>query len=128
MSVSKILGTYVMTWCKFRPLSRGQILVFSTTNLVEERRRGPIPTGIKKCFMSKETIKMSSSVYGMRGGGGVFCESKSSCCFSSIFFETLQMFCSWSEDVHVVWTLLSKNVWLLFHIFQYIRCNGESTL
>ena len=57
---------------------------------------------------------MGSSVDGMRGG--VFCESNSN--FSSICFETLQMFCSWSEDVHVVWTLLSKNGWLLFSHFS----------
>ena len=24
-------------------------------------------------------------------------------------FETFQIFCSWSEDVHVVWTILSNN-------------------
>ena len=44
-----------------------------------------------------------------RRNEGVLCECNSSYSFFFDLFETLLMFCSWSEDVHAVWTLQSKN-------------------
>ena len=42
----------------------------------------------------------------------VFCERN-----STNLFETMQMFCSWRKDVHVVWALSSN---YLFFIFFYM--------
>ena len=38
--------------------------------------------------------------------------------FYADFFETLQMFLSWSEDMHVVWILSSDYFWSLFSQFE----------
>ena len=60
--------------------------------------------------ISKETIEMGSSVRlsVRRRNEGVLCEHNSAYSFSSIF-----MFCSWSEDVHVVW-IVSSNYFSTF--------------
>ena len=114
MSVSKILGWLGVSfdlWAGAKYLSFQQLILWKRGE--EDRSLRASRNG----FMSKETIKMGSSVDGMRWEGGILWVQLL-LQFSSMFFETLQMFCSWSEDVHAVWKLLSKNVWLLFSHFS----------
>ena len=40
--------------------------------------------------------------------------------FYAYCFETLQMFWSWSENVHIFWILCSDYFLLLFHKFSLV--------
>ena len=59
--------------------------------------------GLKMCMSSTFQLVNIVIFSHLRYNEKLHCESLLQ--FYSTLFETLQMFCTWSEDVHVVWAL-----------------------
>ena len=65
------------------------------------------PTVSRGRLLKRDRLSVCPSV--CRRNEGVLCKRKSSYnSFILTFFEHLQIFCTWSEDVHVIWTLSSR--------------------
>ena len=90
-----------LSWRSSSSLARRIFLSSDSNNLLKRKI-------VKNYFvsgrMSKETIKWVCPSF-RRRNEGVLCECNTSYSFSSTLCN---LFCSWSEDMHMLWTLLSK--------------------